>query len=155
MLQKTAPHQYFFETGLQYLEERKGLLSVRKVAEQILVATPPEFKGGVEGIWSPEQLFLGSLSSCLMTTFLAFAERKNLSITAFECNAIGQVELREGHLEFTSINLYPKITVSSEADHAIANEVLLKTYKHCIIANSVKAELIHHGEVVVAEPANV
>jgi organic hydroperoxide reductase OsmC/OhrA len=146
----TNSHQYSFETKLKYIAARKGVLCAGKVKEHILVATPPEFQGGIEGIWSPEQLFLGSLSSCLMTTFLAFAARKELPVTDFECNAIGRVGLVEGHLEFISIDLYPKITVGNETDHAVASEVLLKAGKHCIIANSVKTALVHHAEVVVA-----
>ena len=59
----------------------------------------------------------------------------------------------EGHLEFTTVNLFPQIFVEKEEDIAIGNEVLLKTYKHCIIANSVKAWLIHHGEVLVFKAA--
>ena len=86
-----------------------------------------------------------------MTTYLAIAEKRRLVICNFECNAIGQIQLVEGHLEFTTINLFPKIYVASESDIMIANEVLLKAYKHCIVANSVKSLLVHHSEVLVAQ----
>lgn len=69
----------------------------------------------------------------------------------FSCNAIGQIQLVEGHLEFTTINIFPKIYVEKEADIPIANEVLLKTYKHCIVANSIKPLLVHHGEVLIGK----
>lgn len=149
MLQKTEKHQYFFEVQLDHLEGRKGLLTAKDVSRSIEVATPPEFAGGIPDIWSPEHLFLSSLSSCLMTTYLAIAEKRRLTITDFTCSTIGQVELVEGHLEFTIVNLFPRIFVEKEEDLPLANEVLLKTYKHCIIANSVKAQLVHHGEVLV------
>ncbi|MBK7433557.1 MAG: OsmC family protein [Chitinophagaceae bacterium] len=148
MLSKTEKHQYFFEVSLKRESGRKGLISAKDLEEKIEVATPPEFAGGMAGYWSPEQLFLGALSSCLMTTFLAIADKARLAVLDFTCTAIGQVQLVEGHLEFTVINLFPKITMEQEADIAVGNEVLLKTYKHCIIANSVKALLVHHGEVV-------
>ena len=149
MLQKTENHQYFFEVQLNHLEGRKGVLTAKDVSGSIEVATPPEFAGGIPDMWSPEHLFLSSLSSCLMTTYLAIAEKRRLTITDFTCSTIGQVQLVEGHLEFTTVNLFPKIFVEKEEDLPIANEVLLKTYKHCIIANSVKAQLVHHGEVLV------
>ena len=149
MLQKTEKHQYFFEVQLNHLEGRKGVLTAKDVSGSIEVATPPEFAGGIPDMWSPEHLFLSSLSSCLMTTYLAIAEKRRLTITDFTCSTIGQVQLVEGHLEFTTVNLFPKIFVEKEEDLPIANEVLLKTYKHCIIANSVKAQLVHHGEVLV------
>lgn len=151
MLQKTEKHQYFFEVQLNHLEGRKGLLTAKNVNGSIEVATPPEFAGGIPDMWSPEHLFLSSLSSCLMTTYLAIAEKRRLIITDFTCSTIGQVELVEGRLEFTIVNLFPKIFVEKEEDLSIANEVLLKTYKHCIIANSVKAQLVHHGEVLVTK----
>ncbi len=150
MMTKTGKHQYFFEAQITWEGGRKGILSADDIPLQLPVATPPEFAGGVAGTWSPEELFLGSLNSCLMATYLAFAEKKQLAIKSFDCNAIGQVELVEGHLEFTTINLFPKIIVASEEETALANEVLVKTYQHCIIANSIKSHLVHHGEVVVA-----
>jgi organic hydroperoxide reductase OsmC/OhrA len=148
MMTKTAKHQYFFETRLTRTAGLTGLLSADEVEATIRVATPPEFSGE-PGNWSPEELLLGSLCSCLMATYLAFASKKGITVAHFDCHAIGQVELVEGHLAFTTINLFPRITVSKEEELAPANEVLLKTYKHCIIANSINAHLVHHGEVMV------
>jgi organic hydroperoxide reductase OsmC/OhrA len=151
MFSKTEKHQYFFEVLLNWKEGRRGLLTANDVKDSILVATPPAFSGGVPDTWSPEHLFLSSLSSCFMTTYLAIAEKSRLNIAAFECSAIGQIRLQEGHLEFTTINLFPKITVAKEADIHAGNEVLIKAYKHCIVANSIKPHLVHHGEVVVGK----
>ncbi len=148
MLLKTEAPQYYFEAQCTREEGRKGMLTTNAVKDSIKVATPPEFAGGVAGIWSPEQLFLGSLSSCTMATFLAIAEKRKLLVTGFECKATGLVQLVDGRLEFTIINLYPKVFVQKEEDIALANEVLLKTFRHCIIANSIKAKLVHHGEVL-------
>lgn len=149
MTAKTDKHQYFFEVQLNRTEGRKGILAANDVKGSIEVATPPEFTGGVPDMWSPEHLFLGAVSSCLMTTYLAIAEKSRLAIMHFECNAIGQLQLVEGHLEFTVINLFPKIYVEKESEIAVGNEVLLKTYRHCIIANSIKPHLVHHGEVLL------
>ena len=30
-----------------------------------------------------------------------------------------------------------------------ANEALVKAYKHCIVANSIKPHLVHHGAVLM------
>jgi organic hydroperoxide reductase OsmC/OhrA len=149
MISKTDEHLHFFETQLSWKEGRKGLTTAVGINTGIEVATPPEFPGGIPGIWSPEHLFLSSLSSCLMTTYLAIAEKKRLTVCNFTCDAIGQVQLVERLLEFTKIDLYPKVTVCRDEDIPVANEVLLKAYKHCIIANSIRSLLIHHGEVSV------
>ena len=146
---KTEKYQYFFEVQLNWQERRKGILTANDVKDTIKVATPPEFAGGVPDMWSPEHLFLSALSSCFMTTYLAIAEKRKFTIADFECNAIGQINLVDGHLEFTVVNLFPKIFVQKEEDITVANDILTKTYKHCIIANSIKPHLIHHGEVLV------
>lgn len=155
MVTKTEKHQYYFEVQLNWQEGRKGILTAMDVKDTIKVATPPEFTGGVPDMWSPEHLFLSALSSCFMTTYLSIAEKRKLTLSHFECSAIGQITLVEGHLEFTSINLFPKIFVEKQEDLAIANQTLTSSYKHCIIANSIKPRLIHHGEVVVDKyPSN-
>lgn len=149
MITKTAAHQYYFEVQLHWQEGRKGILTANDVKDTIKVATPPEFEGGIPDMWSPEHLFLSALSSCFMTTYLAIAEKRRLTISHFESNAIGHIALVEGHLEFVSVNLFPKIFVDKQEDVAIANDVLMKAYKHCIVANSIKTHLVHHGEVVI------
>lgn len=155
MPSKTDKHQYFFEVSLNWLEGRIGVASVNEVKESIKVSTPSAFAGGIAGYWSPEQLFLSSLSTGLMTTFLAIAEKRKLPLVNFTCSAIGQVQLVGAHLEFTNINLFPKIFVQKESEIPIANEVLMKTYKYCIIANSIKAHLIHHGEVLLESAVKI
>jgi organic hydroperoxide reductase OsmC/OhrA len=154
MITKNDKHQYFFEVELARTAGRKGMLTAKDVKGSIEITTAPEFKGGEPDIWTPEHLFLGSLSSGFMTTYLALAAKKELQIAHLTCGAIGQINLYESHLEFTTINLYPKIYIESETDTALANELLLTAYMHCIVANSVKPLLINHGEVLVQKPAH-
>jgi len=153
MITKTDKHQYFFEVALSYTEGRKGILSAKDVKGSIEIATAPEFKGGVPDVWTPEHLFLGALSSGYMTAYLGIAEKRNLKVCDITCDSIEQINLYESHLEFTTINLYPKVFVETEADIAPANEILLSAYMHCIVANSVKPLLINHGEVLVVKHA--
>lgn len=153
MITKTDKHQYFFEVELAHTTGRKGILSAKDVTGTIEIATAPEFKGGVPGTWTAEHLFLGAVISGFMAACLAIAEKKGFTIKDITCSAIGQINLYESHLEFTCINLYPKIVVEKEEDTALANEILLSAYTHSIAANSVKALLVNHGEVVVEKNA--
>ncbi len=146
---KTDKHQYSFEVQLNWLHGKTGILTATDVKDVIRVATPPEFKGGVPDMWSPEHLLLSSLCSCLMSTYMALADKKALQVSHFECSAIGQVQLVEGHLEFTVINVYPKVFVETTDLIEKAREVLTLSYKHCIVANSLRSHLVHHGEVLL------
>lgn len=149
MIAKTDKHQYYFEVQLHWQGGHKGIMTAPDVKDTIRVATPPEFKGGVADMWSPEHLFLSALSSSFMTTYLALADKAELTISHYECNVIGQIALVDGHLEFLAINLFPKIYVPAADDMVKANEVLKKAYAHCIVANSIKPHLVHHGAVLV------
>ena len=75
----------------------------------IEVATPPDFPKGMPGIWSPEHLLIAAVNCCLMTTFLAIAEKSKLDYDSFECKAIGWVDRAEGKLQVTKIVLKPKV----------------------------------------------
>ena len=69
-------------------------------------ATPPGFKGGIEGVWSPEELLVGSLASCFAVTFVAIAERVPVTFDVLRVEGVGHVERRtDGRVGFVSIEI--------------------------------------------------
>ncbi len=127
---------YTYHTAVKWVERKIGRISAAGKPD-IQVATPPEFKGH-EGIWSPEDLFVASANICLMTTFLAFAERAGLAFTSYESDAEGLLELVEGKFQFTKIVLKPQVTLKQGEDAAKAKEILEKAEASCPISNSMK-----------------
>ena len=83
----TPKHTYAVD--LVWDQARKGTLTAPGLTHPIEVATPPEFDGGMPGIWSPEHLYVAAISSCLMTTFLASAAYSHLPFVSFTCPAEG------------------------------------------------------------------
>lgn len=128
---------YMYQTAVKWTEQRKGVMSCAGKPD-VQVATPPEFKGH-EGIWSPEDLFVASVNVCLMTTFLAVAERAGLAFSSYESTAEGRLELVEGKFQFTAITLKPSIALKSAADAGKAKELIEKAEANCLISNSMKA----------------
>jgi len=128
-----------YHTAVKWTEQRKGVISCAGKPD-IQVATPPEFKGH-EGIWSPEDLFVSSVNICVMSTFLAVAERAGLAFTSYESVAEGRLELVDGKFQFTAIALKPTITLSANADVAKAKELIQKAEANCLISNSIKAKV--------------
>jgi organic hydroperoxide reductase OsmC/OhrA len=141
--------QFLFEVQLNWLADTRGVLSARDAAGTIHVATPPAF-GGQGKPWTPEHLFLSSISSCFMTTYLAFAKKIHFEIYHFECDTIGQIEVVDGKYKFTHINLYPKIYIVDEILRDKATLALEKTHKYCLVINSLNAEVFYHSEVLIA-----
>jgi len=136
---ETRPKSYTYHTEVKWTEQRKGVISCASKPD-IQVATPPEFKGH-EGIWSPEDLFVASANVCLMTTFLAVAERAGLAFTSYESVAEGRLELVDGKFQFTEIALKPTITLPANTDVAKAKELIEKAEANCLISNSMKASI--------------
>lgn len=135
---------YHYQTTVKWTEQRKGVMSCEGKPE-VRVATPPEFKGH-EGIWSPEDLFVASANVCLMTTFLAVAERAGLAFSSYESTAEGQLELVDGKFQFTAITIRPSITLKAGEDVVKVKELIEKAERNCLISNSMKA-------TVTLEPA--
>ena len=130
---------YTYHTAIKWTEQRKGVISCAGKPD-IQVATPPEFKGH-DGIWSPDDLFVASANICVMTTFLAVAERAGLAFTSDESVAEGRLELVDGKFQFTAITVKPTITLPANADAAKAKELIEKAEANCLISNSMKANV--------------
>lgn len=130
---------YLYQTSVKWTEQRKGMISCAGKPD-VLVATPPEFKGH-ENIWSPEDLFVASANICLMTTFLAVAERAGLAFSSYESTAEGRLEIVEGKFQFTSITIRPSITLTPGGDAVKAKELIEKAEHNCLISNSMKAKV--------------
>ena len=141
--------QFLFEVQLNWLADTRGILSANDAAGNLQVAMPPAF-GGEGKPWSPEHFFLSAISSCFMTTYLAFAKKIHFEIFHFECDTIGQIEIVDGKYKFTHINLYPKIFIVDETLRNKATLALEKTQKYCLVTNSVNAAVIYHPEVLIA-----
>jgi len=134
------PKSYKYMTSVLWKGEKKGTLSVAG-KPAVEVATPPEFKGH-EGIWSPEDLYVAAVNSCIMTTFLAFAGRAGLAFEGYESEAEGLLEFVDERLVFTKIVVRPRVTLRPGADRKQAEEILHKAEKNCLVSNSLRTEVI-------------
>jgi peroxiredoxin-like protein len=139
--------QILFDVQLSLVEDKKGILSAKDRLEVISVAAPPEF-GGEGKSWTPEHLFLSAISSCFMTTYLAFAKKFRFEVSHFECNTIGQIKIVDGKYKFTHINLFPKVYIADETLREKAIHAMEKTHEYCLVSNSVNAAIFYHSEVL-------
>ena len=143
---KTGKH--LFQVQLNWITGKTGLLSSKEAHGTLHVATPPVF-GGEGKPWTPEHFFLGAISSCFMTTYLAFAKKLQFEFTDLECEAIGQIEVVEGKYKFTQVDLYPKVYLENEENREKAAIAMEKAHKYCLISNSVNAVVFYHSEILM------
>ena len=136
---KTDNHEY--RVDISWKEGRIGTMSSSELNEEIEVATPQQFPGGVEGIWSPEHLFISSVSSCFMTTFVAIAENSNLEFESIDIKATGKMDKKDGKYMMTEITLYPDLLITDDAKSEKAKRIMEKAEAACLISRSVKTEI--------------
>jgi organic hydroperoxide reductase OsmC/OhrA len=72
----------------------------------IEIATPPEFKGTDQGVWSPEDFLVAATVSCFTVTFLAVAERRAIPVHDVAVDGVGRMGIGgDGRLGFLGVDL--------------------------------------------------
>ena len=132
---------HYYEVNLLWDSATQGTLSSPIIPNHIQVSTPPEFPNGIKEKWTPEHLFVASVNSCLMSTFLLIAENSKFKFISFECNAIGKIEVIEGKYVVTEITLKPILVIPSSQNESKAKRVLEMSEKACAISNSIKTTI--------------
>ncbi len=141
--------EHNYEVSLSWNTDRRGTLTSPDLNNEIEVATPPQFPNGIEGIWSPEHLFVAAINSCLMTTFLSIADNSKLEFINFDSKASGKLEMIDGKYIMSEVTLMPVLTIKNEKDRERAQRILEKSESACLISKSVKSKIILKAEVVV------
>lgn len=144
---KKNEHEY--NVNLSWKDGRVGRLSSPELNDEFDVATPPSFDGGVEGVWSPEHLFVSSVSSCFMTTFLAIAEYSKLSYEDLQVEATGRLGKVDGKFMVTEIVLKPELVITDQELADKANRIMQKAEDACLITRSITTEIIFEPKVVI------
>lgn len=103
----------------------------------------PEFLGKA-ALVNPEELFVASISSCFMLTFLYLAAMKNLVVNSYQAEAVGTLgKNSEGKMSMTEVVLKPAITFENnqQPDAALLAELFHKAHENCFISCSVKTNV--------------
>ena len=144
---KMKPKTFLYQVGVRWERDKRGVLSIAG-KPGLEIASPPEFSGH-PGIWSPEDLLVAAVNACTMTTFLSAAMRRKLSLTAYESDATGTLEMADGTFRFTRVVLKPRIVVARPEDREPALAAFHEAEKGCLIAHSIVATIEAQPEIVV------
>lgn len=140
---------FTYLTKLEWVGNRAGILGSGE-KQEFRVASPPEFQGE-EGVWTPEDLFVGAVNACMMTSFAAFAERLQLPIISYSSTAQGILEFVDGNYQFTKIILRPHVIVQSANLVEEAKKTLDVAHEKCLISNSIHSDVIMEPIIEVQE----
>jgi organic hydroperoxide reductase OsmC/OhrA len=127
---------YEFPLEVHWSGGRRTIASVAG-KDDLEVATPPEFKHGVEGVWSPEDLFVGSVASCFAVTLVAVAERRSIPLRGLDVGGTGRVtQRRDGRFGFTEIVLHVELATDPGQEDAV-REAVKAAELGCLVACSI------------------
>jgi len=140
-----AGETYKYDVMIDWDHDRVGTLTLDG-KPRIQVAAPPEFDG-VAGVVSPEDLFVASAASCMMTTFVMFSNKMRFEFKSYRCEGTGTLQKLEKGFEFTHIMLKSTVTVEAKDSIDKAKRALALAGKYCLVANSMKCPVDHENIV--------
>ena len=103
--------------------------------------SPPQF-GGPEGIWSPETMLSGAVANCFILTFRAIARASKFEWSSLKVEVDGVLDRPERATYFTAFNIHANLRVPTDARLELAERLLEKAEKICLITASLKSEIV-------------
>jgi organic hydroperoxide reductase OsmC/OhrA len=111
----TIVKEHRFPASVRWLGGRLTRVSAPE-KDDLEVAVPPEFRGGIEGVWSPEELLVAATASCYAVTVVALLERLGIPLLDLAVDGVGHVTKRaDGKLGFVAIEVTAKLVTEAEA----------------------------------------
>lgn len=137
----TNDHKY--HVIIDMIADREGKFILDDKNKPVInIATPPEFPGGKPGIISPEDLFVGAVASCKMTTYCAMAEKLDIGLKSLKIEATGYLGKAEDRgMAFTKVDVHLAIGIDDEENMKSAKKCVDLTEKYCLISNSIKSQV--------------
>jgi organic hydroperoxide reductase OsmC/OhrA len=128
--------------------ERSHVISAPGKAD-ILGSSDPDFRGDATR-WSPEDLFVASVSACHKLWYLHLCANAGIMVVAYRDEPVGtMIEDADGSGRFVSIVLHPAVEVAAGSDQAKAISLHHDAHEMCFIANSVSCQVSIEPSVVV------
>jgi organic hydroperoxide reductase OsmC/OhrA len=137
-----------YKANTRWTSARSGTLTTAG-RPNIVVGSPPEFKGD-GNTWSPEELLVGSLNTCMMLTFLTLAQARRMAPLEYESEAEGLLESLDGKYRITQVNVQPRVVLENDAELELARKIMEDVEAHCFISNSINSKINLTAEFVVA-----
>ena len=117
------------------------------------VGAPPELRGRVAGVWSPEELLVASAASCLTITLAAVARARGVELERVDVDGIGHVEQAPGGgFRFVGIELMVEVEARDEHPHAV-QALVEEAERLCIVSRSLEVPVT--VDLVLATAAGV
>ncbi|WP_343559354.1 OsmC family protein [Sphingobacterium sp.] len=147
--------KHYFKAGLTWFrqEQSASLSKIYHKSHRISIQGKPDlqvsaakaFKGDPT-LHNPEDLFLSSLVSCHMMSYLYVCSKNNIDVISYTDNAEAVLETRsDASGRFVQVDLFPEVIISDPDKIALATSLHLEANQLCFIANSCNFPIRHHA----------
>ena len=140
---------FTYRTSTEWLGRRDVRFAAARDKQPFVVTSPPEFRGK-EGEWTPEELFVGAIETCLMLTFASLIEKHHLPVEAYMSEATGTLEYADGAYRFTRVTIKPTIIIDDAASAPKVLKLIEAANRDCLISNSVITSVVVEPSVVLS-----
>jgi organic hydroperoxide reductase OsmC/OhrA len=113
---------------------------------------PPQF-GGPEGHWSPETLLAAAVADCYILSFRAVARASQLAWRKLDVSVEAVLDRIDGVTRFTHFKVKPVLCIDSDDTEAVAQTVLAKAKRACLVSNSMMATTELEPTILAGEAA--
>jgi len=143
---------YLFPVRVEWPGDGKRVLATVGGKEPIEIATPPEFEGGIPGVWSPEEFFVASAASCFAVTLVGIAAKSRVPLYALSVDGVGIVGRRDedGKVAFLEVEL--GVAVETDEEH-VANirKAADRAERYCLVGLSIAVPVRVYATVNVTQ----
>lgn len=143
------PHTYIASAA----GEPAGPVSVSSAQVESLDSAPPPEFDGPGGVWSPETLMCASMADCFILTFRAVARAARFDWIGLSCRVEGVLERVNQVAQFTRFTTFAQLQISPGVDEDRARELLERSERGCLVANSLKGSRRLESQISVAAEA--
>lgn len=132
---------FSYKAELQWQGGRRAVVSSES-RDPIAVTPPPDFPGGSEADWSPEHLFLASIQSCTMLSFIAHCAHNGIEVVSYDSKVEGRLSRREDDRRYAFEVVDMTVMARVSGGHAqAARDLTGKAERDCFISASTTAEV--------------
>ncbi|MDX6535656.1 MAG: hypothetical protein QOJ13_492 [Gaiellales bacterium] len=132
---------FSYSTELEWQGDRTSVVRAGD-RPPITVVPPEDFPSGDPAQWSPEHLFLASLQSCTMLSFMAHCAHNGVEVISYRAQTSGELARREEDRRYAFRRVTMIVNARVAGGHVeLAQSLTDKAERDCFISASTTAEI--------------
>mgnify|MGYP003604644087 CR=1 FL=1 len=102
-----------------------------------ILVTPPADLGGKPGFWTPEDLLVSAVESCMLMTILSVVKKQRITLKAYRSEATGTMAKTPEGLRITGIEIRIAATMGSPEEVEKMQRAVQMAERYCPVSAAV------------------